>query len=69
VRTTVISPSVMATELSNSISEPDVAQNIQKFYQAFAIPAESFAPAGAAINLAEDIDVNEILFWPTRRKV
>src|SRR6266699_5059127 len=45
IRTTVISPGAVATELPNSITEPEVAANMRKFYEAFAIPAESFARA------------------------
>src|SRR5947209_10266577 len=70
IRTTVISPGAVATELPNSITEPDVAENIHKFYEAFAIPAESFAQAVAfAMGQPEDVDVNEILFRPTRQEL
>jgi hypothetical protein len=43
IRTTVISPGAVATELPNTISEPDVAESLHKFYEDFAIPADSFA--------------------------
>ncbi len=70
IRTTVISPGAVATELPNSISEPDVAESFHKFYEAFAIPADSFARAVAfAISQPEDVDVNEILFRPTRQEL
>jgi NADP-dependent 3-hydroxy acid dehydrogenase YdfG len=70
IRTTVISPGAVATELPSSITEPDVAENIHKFYEAFAIPADSFARAVAfAISQPEEVDVNEILFRPTRREL
>lgn len=70
IRTTVISPGAVATELPESVSEPDVAENIRKFYDAYAIPADSFARAVAfAINQPEDVDVNEILFRPTRQEL
>ncbi len=70
IRTTVISPGAVATELPNSISEPDVAEGFHKFYEAFAIPADSFARAVAfAISQPEDVDVNEILFRPTRQEL
>jgi NADP-dependent 3-hydroxy acid dehydrogenase YdfG len=45
IRTTVISPGAVATELPNSVTEPDVSDNIHKFYETFAIPATSFARA------------------------
>ncbi len=70
IRTTVISPGAVATELPNSISEPDVAEGFQKFYEEFAIPSDSFARAVAfAISQPEDVDVNEILFRPTRQEL
>ncbi len=70
IRTTVISPGAVATELPNSISEPDVAESFHKFYEEFAIPADSFARAVAfAIGQPEDVDVNEILFRPTRQEL
>jgi NADP-dependent 3-hydroxy acid dehydrogenase YdfG len=47
IRTTVISPGAVATELPSSVTEPDVAENVRKFYEENAIPAESFANAVA----------------------
>ncbi len=70
IRTTVISPGALATELPDTITEPDVAENIHKFYEAFAIPADSFARAVAfAMSQPADMDVNEILFRPTRQEL
>ena len=70
IRTTIISPGAVATELPDSISEPDVSESIHKFYEAFAIPADSFARAVAfAISQPEEVDVNEILFRPTRQEL
>jgi NADP-dependent 3-hydroxy acid dehydrogenase YdfG len=67
---TIISPGAVATELPDTISEPDVAERIHKFYQEFAIPADSFARAVAfAISQPEDVDINEILFRPTRQEL
>ncbi len=49
---------------------PDVADDIHKFYEAFAIPADSFARAVVfAMSQPEDVDVNEILFRPTRQEL
>lgn len=65
IRTTVISPGVVASELPNTVTEPDIAENMRKAYE-IAIPAESFARAVAfAMSQPEDVDVNEILFRPT----
>jgi NADP-dependent 3-hydroxy acid dehydrogenase YdfG len=39
-----------------------------KYYEEFAIPAESFVQAVAfAVSQPEEVDANEILFWPTRQ--
>jgi NADP-dependent 3-hydroxy acid dehydrogenase YdfG len=70
LRTTIISPGAVATELPNSITEADVAKGIGEFYEEYAIPAESFARAVAfAISQPEDVDINEILFRPTRQEL
>ena len=70
IRTTVISPGAVATELPQSVTDPDSAERIRKFYEEIAIPAESFARAVAfAISQPEDVDVNEILFRPTRQEL
>jgi NADP-dependent 3-hydroxy acid dehydrogenase YdfG len=59
----------VATELPSSITEPGVAGFVQKFYEDIAIPAESFARAVAfAISQPPEVDVNEILFRPTRQE-
>jgi NADP-dependent 3-hydroxy acid dehydrogenase YdfG len=69
IRTTVISPGAVATELPNSVSEPDIAEKVRKAYE-IAIPAESFARAVAfAMSQPEEVDVNEILFRPTRQEL
>ena len=68
LRTTVISPGAVATELPNSVVEPDIAAGIQQFYKEVAIPADSFARAVAfVISQPDDVDVNEILFRPTQQ--
>lgn len=69
LRTTVISPGAVATELPNSITETDVAGFVSKFYDQTAIPADSFARAVAfAVGQPADVDINEILFRPTRQE-
>lgn len=69
IRTTVISPGAVATDLPNSVTEPDVAGFIHTFYEQYAIPAESFARAVAfAISQPPEVDVNEIVFRPTRQE-
>jgi NADP-dependent 3-hydroxy acid dehydrogenase YdfG len=68
IRTTVISPGVVATELPKSTTEPDIAERVRKAYE-IAIPADSFARAVAfAISQPDDVDINEILFRPTKQE-
>ena len=70
IRTTVISPGAVATELPDSVTEPDVSESFHKFYEDYAIPADSFARVVAfAIAQPEDVDINEILYRPTRQEV
>ena len=70
IRTTVISPGAVATELPQSVTDPDSAERIRKFYEEIAIPAESFARAVAfAVSQPKEVDVNEILFRPTRQEL
>lgn len=70
IRTTVISPGAVATELLDHISEKDVAEGVREHVAGIAIPAESFARMVAfAISQPDEVDVNEILFRPTRQEV
>jgi NADP-dependent 3-hydroxy acid dehydrogenase YdfG len=69
IRTTIISPGAVATELPDSVSDPDAAARVRKFYAEQAIPADSFARAVAfVISQPYDVDINEILFRPTRQE-
>ena len=70
IRTTVISPGAVATELPNTITDAAVGERIKNFYANVAIPADSFARAVAfAMSQPEDVDINEILFRPTRQEL
>jgi NADP-dependent 3-hydroxy acid dehydrogenase YdfG len=69
IRTTVISPGAVDTELPNTISDPDLAKGIREFYASTAIPPDSFARAVEfAMSQPEDVDINEILYRPTRQE-
>ncbi len=69
IRTTVVSPGAIDTELVNSVTEPDIAANVRKVYEV-AIPVASFARMVAfAISQPDDVDINEILFRPTRQEL
>jgi NADP-dependent 3-hydroxy acid dehydrogenase YdfG len=68
IRSTIISPGMVATELLDSITEPDIAEAMHQRYKG-AVSAEAFARTVAfAISQPEDIDVNEILFRPTNQE-
>ena len=69
IRTTVISPGAVATELPNGISDTETAERVRTFYSQVAVPAESFARAVAfAMGQPEDVDINEILYRPTKQE-
>jgi len=69
IRTTLVSPGAVDTELPDSITDPGVAVTMRKFYDDIAIPADSFARAVVfAMSQPDDVDVNEILFRPTRQE-
>ena len=70
IRTTVVSPGAVATELPNTITDAAVGARIKNFYADTAIPADSFARCVAfAMSQPEDVDINEILFRPTRQEL
>jgi len=69
IRTTIISPGAVDTELPDTITDPEVAVAMRKFYDDVAISAEAFARTVAfALSQPDDVDVNEILFRPTRQE-
>ena len=58
----------MATELTRTITDPVVAEGMRQVY-AEALPAAAFASTVAfAISQPEDVDINEILFRPTKQE-
>ncbi len=70
IRTTVISPGAVATELLDHISEKDIADSVREHVNEIAIPAESFARMVAfAISQPHDVDVSEIVFRPTAQPI
>ena len=70
IRTTVISPGAVDSELADSATEPDVAATLRTMYEEIGIPAVSFARMVAfAIGQPEDVDINEILFRPTSQEL
>jgi NADP-dependent 3-hydroxy acid dehydrogenase YdfG len=70
IRTTVISPGAIVTNLSDSITEPDVEKAVRDFTANFAISADSFGRAVVfAMSQPDDVDINEILYRPTRQEL
>jgi NADP-dependent 3-hydroxy acid dehydrogenase YdfG len=70
IRTTIISPGAVKTELLDHISEPDVQQANQEYVGEVGVPADSFARVVTfAISQPEELDINEVLFRPTSQEL
>ncbi|WP_198953616.1 SDR family oxidoreductase [Rhodopirellula sp. MGV] len=70
LRTTVISPGAVATELPTHITHEESHEGINEYYAQVAVAPESFARAVAfAIEQPEDVDINEILYRPTKQEL
>lgn len=66
IRSTIISPGAIDTELPASVTEPDMAAGVRERYARWAIPADSFARCVVfAMSQPEAVDINEILYRPT----
>jgi NADP-dependent 3-hydroxy acid dehydrogenase YdfG len=69
IRTTIISPGAVATELPNSVTDPQQAERVKTLYENVAIPADSFASTVVfAMSQPDNVDINEILFRPTAQE-
>jgi len=65
IRTTMISPGAVATELGESGSDEVAKENLREFYK-IAIPADSIARAIAyAIEQPAEVEVDEVVIRPT----
>jgi NADP-dependent 3-hydroxy acid dehydrogenase YdfG len=70
LRTTILSPGAVQSELPASVGAEGVKESIDELYEKHAIPPSSFARAALfAIAQPEDVDVNEILFRPTSQEM
>ena len=66
IRTTIISPGAVDSELKESTSDEASSKAVNDLYKMWAIPAESVARAVAyAIEQPADVDINEIVVRPT----
>jgi NADP-dependent 3-hydroxy acid dehydrogenase YdfG len=70
IRTTIISPGAVKTELLDHISEPDVQQANRDYVGSVGLSADTFAHLVAfAVSQPDDVDINEILFRPTSQEL
>jgi len=69
IRTTIISPGAVTTELLNGISDPGTAAANRAYVAKVGVPADSFARTVAfAISQPAELDINEILFRSTAQE-
>jgi NADP-dependent 3-hydroxy acid dehydrogenase YdfG len=69
IRTTVLSPGALATDLADSVTEPDVAAGVREAMKK-ALPADTFANMVVfAMSQPDDVDINEILFRPVSQEL
>lgn len=65
IRSTIISPGPVDTDLPSSVTDPAVAEQVRKIHE-IAISVETLAETIAfAINQPETVDINEIVVRPT----
>ena len=70
IRTTIVCPGAVKTELLEHISEADIQQANKDYLGAVGISPDSFARVVAfAISQPDDVDVNEIIFRPTSQEL
>ncbi len=69
IRTTIIDPGAVQSELKASTSDEASSKAVNDLYEKWAIPAESIARAIAyAIEQPTDVDINEIVVRPTAQE-
>jgi len=70
IRTTIVCPGAVKTELLEHITDADVKQANEDYVGAVGISPDSFARVVAfAISQPEDVDINEIIFRPTSQEL
>lgn len=66
IRTTIVCPGAVKTELLEHITESDIQQANKDYVGEVGISPDSFARVVAfAISQPEDVDINEVIFRPT----
>ncbi|WP_312630439.1 SDR family oxidoreductase [Pantoea piersonii] len=70
LRTTIISPGAVTTELTDHITEKEIGQGMRDFYKQHAVGPDSFARiVEFALSQPAEVDINEILYRPTSQEV
>jgi NADP-dependent 3-hydroxy acid dehydrogenase YdfG len=70
IRTTIVCPGAVKTELLEQISEADIQKANKDYVGEVGISADSFARVVAfAISQPLDVDINEIIFRPTAQEL
>ncbi|RZM23095.1 MAG: SDR family oxidoreductase [Pedobacter sp.] len=70
IRTTIICPGAVKTELLEHITEKDIQQANQDYVGSVGMSPDSFGRVVAfAISQPEDVDINEIIFRPTSQEL
>jgi len=70
IRTTIVCPGAVKTELLEHISEADIQQANKDYVGAVGISPDTFAQVVAfAISQPADVDINEIIFRPTAQEL
>jgi NADP-dependent 3-hydroxy acid dehydrogenase YdfG len=70
IRTTLVSPGAVKTELLQHISERDVQAANEGYVEQVGISADSYARVVAfAISQPDDVDINEVVFRPTAQEL
>lgn len=70
IRTTIISPGAVKTELLEHISDDDIQEANQEYVGQVGLTPDAFARLIAfAVSEPEEVDINEILFRPTAQEL
>jgi NADP-dependent 3-hydroxy acid dehydrogenase YdfG len=70
IRTTIVCPGAVKTELLEHITDVDVRQANEDYVESVGISPDSFARVVAfAISQPDDVDINEIIFRPTSQEL
>ena len=69
IRTTIISPGVVATELGDDITEPQIAETLKKWRQNSLTPDAIARAIRYAVEQPDDVDINDVIVRPVTAKM